>query len=66
VIIEKGEEDYGAYVPELPGCVAVAETKKEVLKLIPEAIELHLESMKEEGLSLPQPKTTSQYIELDV
>ncbi|MCS6804844.1 MAG: type II toxin-antitoxin system HicB family antitoxin [Acidobacteriota bacterium] len=64
VIVEKGEKSYGAYVPDLPGCVAVAETKEEVLKLIREAIELHVESMKEEGLSIPQPRTISQYVEV--
>ncbi len=64
VVVEKGEKNYGAYVPDLPGCVAVAETKREVLKLIREAIELHLESMKAEGLSIPQPTTSSEYVEV--
>lgn len=45
VIIEKGESSYGAYVPELPGCVAVGETEKEALRLISGAIEMHLQSM---------------------
>lgn len=48
----KGENSYGAYVPDLPGCVAVGETLPEVKTLIQEAIALHLEAMKEEGLSL--------------
>lgn len=65
VIVEKGEKNYGAYVPDLPGCVAVAETKREVLKLIREAIELHLESMREEGLPLRQPTTTSEYVDIE-
>jgi predicted RNase H-like HicB family nuclease len=65
VIVEKGEKNYGAYVPDLPGCVAVAETKREVLKLIRAAIELHLESMKADGLSIPQPMTTSEYVEVE-
>lgn len=50
VIIEKGVTSYGAYVPELPGCVAVAETKEEVEALIKEAIQFHLEMLQEEGL----------------
>lgn len=64
VIVEKGENNYGAYVPDIPGCVAVGETKEEVLKLIREAIELHLESMREEGLIIPEPATTSELIEV--
>jgi predicted RNase H-like HicB family nuclease len=64
VIIEQGKNSYGAYVPDLPGCVAVAETKEEVLKLIREAIELHLESMREEGLPIPEPSSTSEYVQV--
>ncbi|MCH7851681.1 MAG: type II toxin-antitoxin system HicB family antitoxin, partial [Candidatus Marinimicrobia bacterium] len=45
VMIEKAEKNYGAYVPDLPGCVAVGDTRKETFKLIREAIELHLQSM---------------------
>ena len=41
IIIEEGENSFGAYVPDLPGCVAVAETKAEVLELIAEAVEIH-------------------------
>lgn len=50
VTIEKGETSYGAYVPELPGCVAVAETKEEVEALIKEAIQFRLEMLQEEGI----------------
>jgi predicted RNase H-like HicB family nuclease len=64
VIVEKGKNNYGAYVPDLPGCVAVAETKREVLKLIREAVELHLESLREGGVSVPKPTTTSEYVEV--
>ena len=49
VVIEKGETSYGAYVPDLPGCVAVGETRREVLKLIREGIELHIEALREAG-----------------
>lgn len=55
VIIEKGETSYGAYVPDLPGCVAVAETKEEVEALIKEAIQFHLEMLQEEGLPIREP-----------
>ena len=58
VIVEKGERSYGAYVPDLPGCVAAAKTKAEVLKLIQEAIEFHIEGLREEGLSLPQSSSS--------
>lgn len=64
VIVEKGEHGYGAYVPDLPGCVAAAETKEEVLRLIREAIEFHLEGLREEGLPIPQPSSSSEYIEV--
>lgn len=55
VIVEKGETSYGAYVPDLPGCVAVGETKEEALELIREAIELHIESLRENGEEVPAP-----------
>ena len=45
VIVEEGKNSFGAYVPDLPGCVAVAETKEELLQLIQEAIEFHLEGL---------------------
>jgi predicted RNase H-like HicB family nuclease len=55
VIIEQGETSIGAYVPDLPGCVAVGESREEVLELIREAIELHIESMRENGEAIPEP-----------
>lgn len=55
VIIEKGPNSYGAQVPDLPGCVAVAETRDEVCNLIQEAIAMYVEELKEEGLPVPQP-----------
>jgi predicted RNase H-like HicB family nuclease len=66
IIIEKGKNSFGAYVPDLHGCVAVAKTKTEVVKLIQEAIELHLESLREEGLTMPEPLSTSQYMHVPV
>lgn len=50
VVLEQGSSSFGAYVPDLPGCVAAAETKQEVLQLIQEAIEFHLDRLKEEGV----------------
>jgi predicted RNase H-like HicB family nuclease len=62
VIIEKGKRSYGAYVPDLPGCVAVGKTLKEVQRLIREAIEFHLEGMREHGERIPEPSTISAYV----
>jgi predicted RNase H-like HicB family nuclease len=64
IVVEKGPASYGAYVPDLPGCVASAETKGEVLKLIREAIEFHLGGMREEGLAIPEPSSTAEYVEI--
>jgi predicted RNase H-like HicB family nuclease len=64
VIVEKGETSFGAYVPDLPGCVAVGETKDEVLTLIREAINLHLESLKESNEPFPTPSSTSEVVEV--
>ena len=64
VILEEGPSSFGAYVPDLPGCVAVGDTREEVLKLIQEAIEFHLEGMKEEGLSIPRPASSSALVDV--
>ena len=64
VVIEKTENNFGAFVPDLPGCVAVAETRTEILELIREAIEFHLESLRESGESIPLPSTTSVIIKV--
>lgn len=53
VVIEKGETSYGAYIPDLPGCVAVGQSEEEVKNLIQEAIVIHLEGMREDGLEIP-------------
>jgi predicted RNase H-like HicB family nuclease len=63
VIIEKGETSYGAYVPDLPGCVAVGETTEEVEQLIREAIAFHLDGLREEGLPIPEPTSRVEYVE---
>ena len=64
VVIEKTENNFGAYVPDLPGCVAVAESRAELLKLIRESIEFHLESLKDSGESIPLPSTTTELVEI--
>ena len=64
VIVEEGESSFGAHVPDLPGCVAVADTREEVLKLIQEAIEFHLEGMREDGESIPSPSSSVEYVDV--
>jgi predicted RNase H-like HicB family nuclease len=66
VIIEKGTSSYGAYVPDLPGCIAAAETEEEALRLIKEAIVFHLEGLKEEGQDIPEPHSHSALIDINV
>ena len=56
-IIERGRDSYGAHAPDLPGCVAAAETREEVYALIKEAIGLYLEALEEEGLPVPEPQS---------
>jgi predicted RNase H-like HicB family nuclease len=64
VIVEEGESSFGAYVPDLPGCVAVAETKDEVLRLIEEAIEFHVDGLRQDGQPIPEPSSSIEYVEV--
>jgi predicted RNase H-like HicB family nuclease len=64
VVIEKGTSSWGAYVPDLPGCAVVGETREETLKLIREAIELHITSLREEGTPVPEPASTTEYVQV--
>ena len=64
VIVEEGENSYGAYVPDLPGCAAVGETREEVLQLIQEAIEFHIEGLREDGQPIPEPSSSIEYVEV--
>lgn len=64
VVVERAESNYSAYVPDLPGCVAAAETKEEVLDLIREAIDFHLEGMREAGEQIPEPSAATEYVEV--
>jgi predicted RNase H-like HicB family nuclease len=65
VVVEKGESGFGAYIPDLPGCIAVGDSEEEVLSLIREAIELHLEDLREQGEAVPSPSSKSALIEVD-
>ena len=66
VILEEGSSSYGAYVPDLPGCVAVGETREEALQLIQEAISFHLEDLQERGYLIPEPTSTSETVTLSI
>ena len=64
VVVEEGTTSFGAYVPDLPGCVAAGETREEVLRLIRDAIEFHIEGLKQEGQPVPPPSSTSAVVEV--
>jgi len=64
VVIEKGGNSYGAYVPDLPGCAVVGETREEALQLIREAIELHITSLREQGSPVPEPASTTEFVQV--
>lgn len=64
VVVEKGKNSYGAYVPDLPGCVAVGESRREVLKLIREGIQLHIKALRESGERVPTPSSKSEIVRI--
>ena len=64
IVIEKSENGYGAYVPDLPGCVALGETVAETERLIKEAIEFHLEGIRDDGEDVPQASSLAEYVEV--
>ena len=64
IVIEKAENNYSAYVPDLPGCIATGITVEAVESEIREAIEFHLAGMREDGLPFPQPSSRVEYIDI--
>ena len=64
VVIEEGPVGFGAYLPDLPGCVAAADTRDEVVKLIGEAVDIHLQAMKEDGDEIPLPTSSAELVEV--
>ena len=66
IVIEKGERNYSAYVPDLPGCVATGATPDEVKSEIRDAIELHLEGMREDGEAIPLPTSRVDVVEVAI
>ena len=65
VVIEKGERNFSAYVPDLPGCVSVGDTLDEVKAEIREAIAFHLEGLRADGAPIPPPSTSAEYVEVE-
>jgi predicted RNase H-like HicB family nuclease len=63
VVIEKADGNYSAYVPDLPGCVATGDTVEAVEREIREAIRFHIDGLKEDGLPVPAPTSSVDYIE---
>ena len=64
VVVEKGPTSFGAYVPDLPGCVVAGESRDEVLALIREAIEFHIEGLKQDGQPVPPPSSTGEIVDI--
>ena len=64
VVIREVPTSFGAYVPDLPGCIAAAKTRAEVNQLIHEAIEFHIDGMREDGLPIPLPRSSSALVEV--
>ena len=65
VVIEKGPTSWGAHVPDLPGCAAVGESRDEVLELIREAIEFHIEGLRIDGLPIPEPSSQGEFVDVN-
>jgi predicted RNase H-like HicB family nuclease len=66
VIVEQADGNFSAYVPDLPGCVAVGDTIEETLREMKEAIELHLQGLREDGMPIPEPTTVLHPVDVDV
>lgn len=65
VVVEKGPGSFGAYVPDLPGCVAAGETREGALTLIRQAIEFHIEGLRQAGEPIPPPSSTGEVVEVE-
>jgi predicted RNase H-like HicB family nuclease len=64
VVFEKANANYSAYSPDLPGCIATGKTRKQAGENIAEAIKFHIDGLKEDGLPLPKPKSSTEYVEV--
>ena len=64
IVIEQTPRNFSAYVPDLPGCIATGATREEVVRQIREAIEFHLEGMREQGEPIPEPQSTAAVVDV--
>jgi predicted RNase H-like HicB family nuclease len=64
ILVDRTATGFSAHVPDLPGCVAAGETKEETVQLIREAIEFHIEGMRQHGESIPEPTSSCEYVEV--
>jgi predicted RNase H-like HicB family nuclease len=64
VVVEHGPTSWGAHAPDLPGCMAVGESREEVLRLIREAIEFHIDGLQQDGLPVPPPSSEGEFVEV--
>jgi predicted RNase H-like HicB family nuclease len=64
IVIEKADTNYAAYVPDLPGCVTTGETIEETEQQLREAIEFHIRGLREDGLPIPEPSSTVNYVDV--
>ena len=64
IVIERAAGNYAAYAPDLPGCIAAADTREEVVELMREAIEFHLDGLRRDGDPVPQPQTTAAQVDV--
>jgi predicted RNase H-like HicB family nuclease len=63
MIIEKGERNYSAYLPDLPGCIVTGKTVEEIRERMRKAIDMHLRGLREDGLTIPEPSIIAEYME---
>jgi predicted RNase H-like HicB family nuclease len=64
IVIERTDMGYSSYSPDLPGCVSTGKTREDTEKNMREAIEFHVDGLRQEGYPVPEPQTTSSYVEL--
>jgi predicted RNase H-like HicB family nuclease len=66
IVVERAGNNFSAYVPDLPGCIATGKTLEETEQRIREAVELHLQGLREDGLPVPEPASRVEYVEVTV
>ncbi len=64
IVIEKTDSNFAAYVPDLPGCIATGASIEETEQLIQIAIKFHLDGLREDGISIPEPSSQVEYVEV--